>query len=78
MGNDELLEQLLALDHINHDIKNLSAIHRIVHDIQRWLKGDNDEAIRDIILTAAWLYTRDGEKSRATVAALDKIKEMSK
>jgi hypothetical protein len=67
-----------SLKTFNRKTKELNTATCIIRALGRWLETRNEAYLRDIILYAAWLYTRDYLKTQDTVKALDKIKEMSR
>jgi uncharacterized protein (DUF934 family) len=67
-----------SIETFRRKTEEMQTANRIITSLQRWLDTGNEAYLKNIILHAAWLYTRDDAKAQDTVKALDKIKEMTK
>jgi uncharacterized protein (DUF934 family) len=67
-----------SIETFRRKTEEMQTANRIITGLQRWLDTGNDAYLKNIILHAAWLYTRDDAKAQDTVKALDRIKDMSR
>ena len=67
-----------SLETLQRKTEDIQTANRIITGLQKWIETSNQAYLKNIILHAVWLYTRDEAKAQDTVKTLDRLKYMNR